>query len=81
LRGIVQSRYLLPFPLLGFDSDNGSEFINEDLVKWCEEQRITFTRSREYRKNDQAHVEEKNGSMGFPIFGRHKRGIGCLSCH
>lgn len=69
LRGIVQSRYLLPFSLLGFDSDNGSEFINEGMVKWCEEQRITFTRSREYRKNDQAHVEEKNGSIVRRIIG------------
>ena len=54
---------LLPFPMLGFDSDNGSEFINYALLNYCEEKKITFTRSRPYKKNDQAHVEEKNGSI------------------
>ena len=54
---------LLPFPLLGLDTDNGSEFINYELLKFCKSQQITFTRSRAYRKNDQAHVEEKNGSI------------------
>ena len=54
---------VLPFQLLGIDSDNGSEFINYDLLGYCEKQQITFTRSRAYRKNDQAHVEEKNGSV------------------
>ncbi len=63
LQAIVQVKHTLPFPLLGFDSDNGNEFINENMVNWCEMHRITFTRSREYRKNDQAHVEEKNGSI------------------
>ncbi len=38
-------------------------FINYDLLRYCEEEKITFTRSRAYRKNDQAHVEEKNGSV------------------
>ncbi|MBK9277255.1 MAG: hypothetical protein IPM93_03700 [Candidatus Obscuribacter sp.] len=41
---------VLPFPLKGLDSDNGSEFMNEDFVKWCELKRLTFTRSREYKK-------------------------------
>lgn len=50
----------LPFPLLGLDSDNGSEFINWHLERYCRKGRITFTRSRPYRKNDQAHVEQKN---------------------
>jgi hypothetical protein len=63
LKAVIQIRHLLPFPMLGFDSDNGGEFINEEMVKWCEQSGITFTRSREYRKNDQAHVEEKNGSI------------------
>lgn len=53
----------LPFPLKGLDTDNGSEFINAGLLKWCTDQGVTFTRSREYKKNDQAHVEEKNGSV------------------
>ena len=56
-------RQVLPFQLLGIDSDNGSEFINYDLLGYCEKEKITFTRSRAYRKNDQAHVEEKNGSV------------------
>lgn len=56
-------RKVLPFPLLGLDTDNGSEFINHELVRFCENECITFTRARAYRKNDQAHVEEKNGSV------------------
>ena len=54
---------LLPFPIKGLDTDNGSEFINESVVDWCAKGNVTFTRSREYKKNDQAHVEEKNGSI------------------
>lgn len=50
----------LPFQLLGLDSDNGSEFINWHLARYTKKHRITFTRSRPYRKNDQAHVEQKN---------------------
>lgn len=56
-------RAVLPFPLLGLDTDNGSEFINYELLRFCEAECITFTRARAYRKNDQAHVEEKNGSV------------------
>lgn len=56
-------RQRLPFPLLGLDSDNGSEFINETLLRYCREEHITFTRSRPYQKNDQAHVEQKNWSV------------------
>lgn len=51
---------LLPFPLLGIDSDNGGEFINDQLHRYCLAEHITFTRSRPYKKNDQAHVEQKN---------------------
>lgn len=53
----------MPFPLLGIDTDNGGEFINETLVAFCSENGIEFTRSRPYRKNDQAWVEQKNGSV------------------
>ncbi len=53
----------LPFPLLGIDCDNGSEFINDILYRYCLQEKITFTRSRPYRKNDQAYVEQKNGSV------------------
>jgi hypothetical protein len=59
----------LPFPLLGVDSDNGSEFLNEHLLRYCREHRITFTRSRPYWKNDQAHVEQKNWSVVRKLVG------------
>ncbi len=49
-----------PFPILGIDSDNGSEFINAHLFDYCVEKKITFTRSRPGNKNDGAHVEQKN---------------------
>lgn len=50
----------LPFPLLGIDSDNGSEFINGEMVRFCTEGKITFTRGRVNYKNDQCYVEQKN---------------------
>jgi hypothetical protein len=53
-------RTRLPFDLLGIDSDNGGEFINNHLVGFCRDQHITFTRSRSYRKNDNCYVEQKN---------------------
>jgi hypothetical protein len=56
-------RVTLPFPLRGIDTDNGSEFINELLITFCVDHGIEFTRSRPYRKNDQAWVEQKNGSV------------------
>ncbi len=62
-QAIEAMRRDLPFPLLGLDSDNGSEFINDNLYRYCIAQQITFTRSRPYRKNDQAHVEQKNWSV------------------
>ena len=49
-----------PFPILGIDSDNGSEFINSHLLAYCTEHQITFTRSRPGNKNDGSHVEQKN---------------------
>lgn len=57
---LVDIEASLPFPLLGLDSDNGSEFINDQLFRYCAERRITFTRSRPYRKNDNCFVEQKN---------------------
>ena len=56
-------RQRLPFPLLGLDSDNGSEFINQHLFTYCQREKITFTRSRSYKKNDSCHVEQKNGNV------------------
>jgi IS30 family transposase len=62
--GAIQAtRQCLPFPLLGLDTDNGGEFSNHELLRYCEKEKITFARSQPYRKNDQAHVEEKNGSV------------------
>ena len=54
-------RRMLPFPLLGLDTDNGSEFINNALIEYCQDEKITFTRGRAYKKNDQCFVEQKNG--------------------
>jgi hypothetical protein len=66
-RGVVEAvrsiEAALPFPLLGFDSDNGSEFLNWHLYRYLTQQRqkpVQFTRSRPYHKNDNAHVENKN---------------------
>jgi hypothetical protein len=59
----------IPFDLLGIDSDNGSEFINDLLYRYCLDHEITFTRSRPYRKNDQAHVEQKNWSVVRHVIG------------
>ena len=53
----------LPFPLLGVDSDNGSEFINQCFYTYCQREKIAFTRSRAYKKNDSCHVEQKNGKV------------------
>jgi hypothetical protein len=55
--GVLRQR--LPFVLLGLDSDNGGEFLNAHLINYCREHRLTFSRSRSYWKNDQAHVEQK----------------------
>jgi hypothetical protein len=53
----------LPFPIAGIDSDNGGEFINHQLARYCDEHKITFTRSRAYHKNDSCYVEQKNWSV------------------
>ena len=66
---IVQARTRLPFPLLGLDSDNGTEFINDLLLRYCQQEQLTFTRSRPYKKNDQAHVEQKNWSIVRQVVG------------
>ena len=60
---VDQLRGALPFPLRGIDTDNGSEFLNEVLIGFCKEHGIEFTRSRPFRKNDQAWVEQKNGAV------------------
>jgi hypothetical protein len=60
---LKEMRQKLPFSLLGIDSDNGSEFINKYLVEYCQQQKLSFTRSRPYRKNDNCFVEQKNYSV------------------
>lgn len=67
--GLETIRQRLPCPLLGIDSDNGSEFLNAHLVRYCTQEKITFTRSRPYWKNDQAHVEQKNWSVVRRLIG------------
>ena len=69
-----------PFPIRGIDSDNGSEFINDHLLRYCDEHKITFTRSRPGNKNDGAHVEQKNWDGRAPARRlpplRHRRRTG-----
>ena len=61
--GVERARRLLPMPLLGLDTDNGGEFLNQVLYSYCQRTKVYFTRSRPYKKNDQAHVEQKNGAV------------------
>lgn len=65
-------RSQFPFPILGIDSDNGGEFINHELLRYCSVERITFTRSRPYRKNDNCFVEQKNYSIVRKIAGYYR---------
>jgi hypothetical protein len=57
---LEEVRAALPFPLRGLDADNGSEFINTLLLQYCRGRQIQFTRSRAYKKDDNAHIEQKN---------------------
>ncbi len=61
-----------PFPIKGIDSDNGSEFINAHLLRYCDKNKITFTRSRPGNKNDGAHIEQKNWSVVRQAVGYHR---------
>jgi hypothetical protein len=63
VEGLEILRRQFPVPLRGIDSDNDSAFINDTLVEYCRQQRLEFTRSRAYRKNDQAWIEQKNGAV------------------
>jgi hypothetical protein len=60
---LVELQAQFPFRILGIDSDNGSEFINHNLLQWCLDNQITFTRSRPNNSNDGAHVEQKNWTV------------------
>ena len=59
-QALAEMRQVLPFALRGIDSDNGSEFINAHLYRYCQAEGIQFTRGRPYKKDDNAHVEQKN---------------------
>jgi hypothetical protein len=61
-----------PFPIIGIDSDNGSQFINDHLLRWCTEHHVTFTRSRPGNKNDGAHVEQKNWARVRELVGYYR---------
>ena len=62
----------LPFAMKGIDTDNGSEFKNTQLLHWCQQNHITFTRSRSYKKNDNCFVEQKNDSVVRRIVGYYR---------
>jgi len=62
----------MPFPILGVDSDNGSEFINITLLQWCTRRQITFTRARPANKNDGCYVEQKNWAVVRTVVGYHR---------
>jgi hypothetical protein len=70
---VEEVRVRLPFPMLGLDVDNDSAFINETVVDYCNERCLELTRSRAYKKNDQAWIEQKNGAVV-----RHLVGYGRL---
>jgi hypothetical protein len=69
LSAMKEIEQALPFKLLGIDSDNGSEFINYHLKAFCDQKKIQFTRGRPYKKDDNAHIEQKNWTHVRKIFG------------
>lgn len=70
--GAHMIRQSLPFQLRELHTDNGGEFINDLLFRWCRKEGIYFTRGRPYKKNDQAYVEQKNWSVPRRIVGYHR---------
>jgi hypothetical protein len=68
-RALDEIRQTLPFRLRGIDSDNGSEFINDQLYRYCRNRRIQFTRGRPYKKDDNAHIEQKNWTHVRKVLG------------
>src|SRR6266480_1553728 len=69
IAALKRVRQLLPFPILGIDTDNGGEFINMELAACCEQEHIAFTRGRPRRSNDQCYVEQKNGQIVRQVVG------------
>jgi len=80
IRQVQEIERALPFPLLGFDCDNGSEFLNRHLLRYFTDHpdKPVFTRSRPYHKNDNAHVEQKNWSQVRQLFGYDRFDNPCL---
>jgi hypothetical protein len=78
IAALKRAQHLLPFPILGIDTDNGSEFINVELLTFCEQEEITFTRGRPKRSNDQCYVEQKNGQIVRQVVG-YDRFVGELA--
>jgi len=81
-RALNEIAGVLPFALLGVDSDNGSEFINWHLKSWCEQRQIQMTRGRPYKKDDNAHVEQKNWThvrklLGWDRYDTHEAVAAC----
>lgn len=77
LEAIKDIQHCLPFELRGLDSDNGSEFLNHHLHTYCKKQRIQLTRGRPYKKDDNAHIEQKNWThvrklLGWDRYDSHK---------
>ena len=69
VQALTYARRLLPFPLLGLDTDNGAEFINAAVLAYCAETETTFTRGRVANSNDQCFVEQTNGSIVRQLVG------------
>jgi hypothetical protein len=78
-QALEQTQAQLPFPLLGIDSDNDSAFLNWSVKEYCDTNQITFTRCRPYKKNDQAHVEQKNWAVVRQLIG-YDRYEGAEAC-
>ena len=78
VEGLEAISRVFPVPIRGINSDNDSAFINETLLNYCQDQGIEFTRSRAYRKNDQAWIEQKNGSVVRRFVG-HERYSGTIA--
>ena len=81
IEAIRNARALFPFPLKGIDLDNDSSFMNDEVVPWCRAAGLFVTRSRAYKKNDQAWVEQKNGAIVRRLVGYGRlEGVGALRC-
>lgn len=72
IEALEEIALIMPFPIIGVDSDNGSEFINHHLLDWTHQRQITFTRSRPGNSNDGAHVEQKNWAVVRTVVGYHR---------